>query len=385
MPFRERALVELVNESNEPHTQYFYVDYETFDDLPTDAGFFHADFRRANPFGGWGPEIAANKSGAHLSNIVNKERMAWEDNYVILETKGKGHYIGCNLSVTNFRGDWWGEGDDMIWVDGYKWPPDLHGTGSEDYLNQAWGMQDNAFLRNGSSIFEGQTSMVPSSSPWSEGAYQTSYVFHIENPVRFQKSIKVTIEHGHANHLANEMSSVAYWYADQPARAVVPPPVQKRMPVLRDNLGRWLFDKKNQVSRQTDQIEPGNEENESALGKGVWLWQMTQANNACIMASMAFPALAVRYIRKEIPLLPQEQHYIYRIPFTLNLEADYLDSIRDLATIYVIYEDYRVGASIDYLLDEANQGQRSISTFSQSILFRFMASAAPTIPASFRN
>jgi len=246
MPFRERALVELVNESSEPHTQYFYVDYETFDDLPTDAGFFHAEFRRANPFGGWGPEIAANKSGAHLSNIVNKERMAWEHNYVILETNGKGHYIGCNLSVTNFRGDWWGEGDDMIWVDGYKWPPDLHGTGSEDYLNQAWGMQDNAFLRNGSSIFEGQTSLVRSSSPWSEGAYQTSYVFHIENPVRFQESIKVTIEHGHANHLANEMSSVAYWYANQPARAAAPPSVQKRMPVLRDNLGRWLFDKKNQ-------------------------------------------------------------------------------------------------------------------------------------------
>ena len=256
MPFRERALVELVNESSEPHTQYFYVDYEMLDDLPADAGFFHAEFRRANPFSGWGPEIAANKGGSHLSNIVNKERMAWDNNYVILETKGNGHYIGCNLSVTNFRGDWWGEGDDMIWVDGYKWPPDLHGTGSEDYLNQAWGMQANAFLRNGSSIFEGETSLVRSNSPWSEGAYQTSYVFHLENPVRFQKTIKVTIEHGHANHLSNEMSSVAYWYSDQPVRAVVPPPVQKRMPVLRDNLGRWIFDKKNQYPGKPIKVNP---------------------------------------------------------------------------------------------------------------------------------
>ncbi|MYJ79832.1 MAG: DUF2961 domain-containing protein, partial [Caldilineaceae bacterium SB0670_bin_27] len=165
------------------------------------------------------------------ANIVNKERQAWEDNYVILDTKGRGHYIGCTLSLTNFQGTWWGEGDDMIWVDGYSWPPDIHGTGSEDYLNQAWGMQRNAFLRNGSSIFEEDT-----------GGYQSSYVLHLENPVRFQKEVKVTIEHGHGNHLANEMSSVAYWYASEPARAVDPPPAAQRQPVLRDNQGNWLYD-----------------------------------------------------------------------------------------------------------------------------------------------
>jgi len=246
MPFRERAVIELVNESQEAHFQYFYVDYETMDEMPEEAGRFHAEFRRANPFRGWGPEIAAEKTDTPLNHIVNKGRTAWDNNYVILETRGRGHYLGCNLSVTNFRGDWWGEGDDMIWVDGYKWPPDLHGTGSEDYLNHAWGMQDNAFLRNGSSIFGGRNSIVPFSPPWLIGDYQTSYVFHVENPVRFQKEIKVTIEHGHGNQLANEMSSVAYWYAEQPARAAEPPPVRKRMPVLRDNRGRWLFDKANQ-------------------------------------------------------------------------------------------------------------------------------------------
>ena len=71
-------------------------------------------------------------------------------------------------------------------------------------------------------------------------------VLHIENPVRFEKEIKVTIEHGHGNHLANEMSSVAYWYADTPAAVINPPPVNKRLPVLRDNMGRWLYDAKNQ-------------------------------------------------------------------------------------------------------------------------------------------
>jgi hypothetical protein len=244
MPFQERALIELVNESKETHRQYFYIDYESLAESPADdLGYFHAEFRRENPFGGWGHEILVNTPEA---NIVNRDRTAWENNYVIAETKGRGHYIGCNISVTNFQGTWWGEGDDMIWVDGYKWPPDLHGTGSEDYLNQAWGMQDNAFLRNGSSIHEQNTA-----------GYQTSYVHHLENPVRFQKEIKVTIEHGHGNHLCNEMSSVAYWYAAEPAKVARPPAVSRRMPVLRDNQGNWLYDKRNQTT--SSKIAPNRE------------------------------------------------------------------------------------------------------------------------------
>lgn len=243
MPFREHARVELVNQSREPQRQYFYIDYETLEprDFDDATGYFHAEFRRTNPFGGWGSQVRVNSPEA---NVVNKGRRAWENNYVILETKGRGHYIGCNVSVTNFQGTWWGEGDDMIWVDGYKWPPDLHGTGSEDYFNQAWGMQPNAFLRNGSSVFESHTLPTGPVQQRADGGYQTSYVFHLENPVRFQKEIKVTIEHGHGNHLANEMSSVAYWYAARPTAVATPPPVAKRLPVLADNQGKWLNDPK---------------------------------------------------------------------------------------------------------------------------------------------
>ena len=200
--------------------------------IPTASVTFTPNFAERTRFRGGDPEIKVN---APESNIVNKDRLAWQNNYVILETQGRGHYIGCSLSVTNFKGEWWGEGDDMIWVDGYKWPPDLHGTGSEDYLNQAWGMQPNAFLRNGSSIHESHTK-----------GYQTIYVFHIENPVRFEKEIKVTIEHGHGNHLANEMSSVAYWYAGRPNRVVKPPAAAKRLTVPHNNQGRWIHAKRNQ-------------------------------------------------------------------------------------------------------------------------------------------
>ncbi len=240
MPFAKRARVELLNESGQPHRQYFYVDYETLEDFPPDTGYFHAEFRHANPFSGWGPGVTVNSPEADLPNL---QRQAWENNYVILETQGRGHYIGCNLSVTNITRNWWGEGDDMIWVDGYKWPPDLHGTGSEDYFNHGGGMQPEAFLRNGSSVFEGGTIPSPEIMLYrGDSGYQTSYVFHLENPVRFKREIKATIEVGHANHLANQVSSVAYWYAARPAAAVSVPPVAQRLPVRRDNAGNWLGD-----------------------------------------------------------------------------------------------------------------------------------------------
>jgi hypothetical protein len=240
MPFAKRAVVELVNECDRPHLQYFYVDYESLEEFPAGSAYFHAEFRRTNPFRGWGPEITVNTPEADAANL---ERQAWDHNYVILDTQGRGHYIGCNLSVTNFTGNWWGEGDDMIWVDGYKWPPDLHGTGSEDYLGQAGGMHPSAFLHNGSSIFEGHTIPVPELELWrGNSGYQSGYVFHLENPVHFEREIKVSIEHGHANHLANEMSSTAYWYAENPTRVAQPPPVQQRLPVRREIAGPWLKD-----------------------------------------------------------------------------------------------------------------------------------------------
>jgi hypothetical protein len=158
MPFARRARVELTNESDHPQSQYFYVDYETLEDFPPETGYFQAEFRRANPFQCWGLLLGVNTPETNQPNL---DRQAWDTNYIILEIKRRGHYIGCNLSVTNYTRTWWGEGDDMIWVDGYEWPPDLHGTGSEDDFNQAYGMQLNEFLRNGSSIFEGST--IPAS------------------------------------------------------------------------------------------------------------------------------------------------------------------------------------------------------------------------------
>ncbi|MBD3268039.1 DUF2961 domain-containing protein, partial [bacterium] len=42
------------------------------------------------------------------------------------------------------------------------------------------------------------------------------YRFHVEDPILFKKSLKGSIEHGHANTLTLSMSSVAYWYQAEP-------------------------------------------------------------------------------------------------------------------------------------------------------------------------
>ncbi|MCM8818837.1 MAG: DUF2961 domain-containing protein [Candidatus Omnitrophica bacterium] len=231
MPFRKHAKIEIRNEGKQNYTQYFYIDYEIYEkEFESDVAYLHSLWRRENPTPGWGPEIPIS---AEEANIVNKEEVAYKNNYEILYAEGVGHYIGCNISVTNFHGTWWGEGDDMIWVDGYKWPPDLHGTGSEDYFNQAFCMQNNAFLFNGSSIFEGFS--IFGHNLWDgklQGGYQTSYVFHLTNPVHFKKSIKVTIEAGHGNHTQNDYSSTAYWYQIEPHKKFDILPVEKRYPIL---------------------------------------------------------------------------------------------------------------------------------------------------------
>ncbi len=240
MPFKKRAKVELLNEAATPHLQYFYIDYERYPEWSDELGYFHAEFRRTNPFSGWGADIPVY---APEINVANAGELAWNNNYVILDTQGEGHYVGCNISIANFKGEWWGEGDDMIWIDGYKWPPDLHGTGSEDYFGQAWEMQPNAYLHNGAAIYEHNTS-----------GYLTAYVFHLENPVRFSQSIKATIEHGHANHLGNDWSSVAYWYARTPTAAATLPSVAQRLVVPRDNRGNWLRDQVTPTTGQELQI-----------------------------------------------------------------------------------------------------------------------------------
>jgi hypothetical protein len=215
MPFNKKAKIEIINENERPLGLYFNIDYELYKQpLPEDTLYFHASWHREFPCNGWGDDLQVNSP--EVNSVAN---LSGEENYVVLDAEGSGHYVGCNLSVTHFQGSWWGEGDDMIFIDGEK-EPSLIGTGTEDYFNHAWGMQKNQFPFFGSILHESDFA-----------GYQVSYRFHIVDPVYFSKSIRVTIEHGHANHLSDDWSSTAYWYQILPCKPLSILPMAQRLPI----------------------------------------------------------------------------------------------------------------------------------------------------------
>lgn len=220
MPFRRRARFELVSElTAEPVLFYYYIDYELFDAVEEDLGYFHAQWRRENPAGGIEQGAQSNREFQ-----VEGTNLTGDGNYVILDAAGRGHYVGCVLNVRNLRDtdawNWYGEGDDMIFIDGEAFPPSLHGTGTEDYFNTAW-CPSEAY----SAPYHGIT--LPGGPNWSGRI--SLYRFHIEDPVTFTESIRVTIEHGHANKRSDDLSSVAYWYQTLPHRPFTLPPAEARV------------------------------------------------------------------------------------------------------------------------------------------------------------
>lgn len=237
MPYGDGAILTMENESDEPMNFFYYVDYETCEVRP-DFARFHAQWRRERDTDGFarreGPSCMESGPNAGLKR-PDRWPKAWdvcnvegEGNYVILEAQGKGHYVGCNLNIYNFEkqvNDWYGEGDDMIFIDGDPLPT-LSGTGTEDYFNTAYcPKQTYSGPWHGLTVYSGDEM----GRPW-KGA-NSMYRFHVMDPIRFEKSIRVTIEHGHANKLSNDYSSTAYWYQQEPHSALYRlPAVQERIP-----------------------------------------------------------------------------------------------------------------------------------------------------------
>jgi len=215
MPYTHGAKLELVNECRVPYYHYFYVDYEEHGGIPDDTGRFHAQWRRENPT----KPVKRPSDGSEVKNVTGA------DNYVILDARGRGQYVGCVLSVQGLSPGWWGEGDDMVFVDdeigedgSLKWPPSIHGTGTEDFMNFSYEfpVRDTAYgLYHGVSLpgavrQNDWSTLSGKSNQWSV------YRFHVQDPIPFQKRIMVTCEHGHGNDRSDDWSSVAYWYQVEP-------------------------------------------------------------------------------------------------------------------------------------------------------------------------
>lgn len=211
MPFQKRARITVTNEGEKKvNAFYFNIDYRSVSrPLPKDTLYFHAQYRQAAPC------TAVKSDGKNLTG---------ENNYVWMEATGRGHFVGVTMSVLENQDGWWGEGDDMFFVDGEKLPS-INGTGSEDYFLGAWDFGNQAFDYG---LFG-----APVKGEERAGARSSVYRFHLDSPVTFTKSLRATIEHGHANDRADNYYSVAYWYQTEPHAAFPPmPPVAERLPRL---------------------------------------------------------------------------------------------------------------------------------------------------------
>jgi hypothetical protein len=192
MPFRKSARIEIENQSPDKPLSllYYNIDWIKLDALPKDTPYFYAQYRQEYP--------------------VRKG-----EDYLLLETRGKGHYVGAVLGVRMRSPAWFGEGDEKIHIDGEE-KPSIWGTGTEDYFLSAWGLAAAGTPYFGVPFFDDRTI----------GGHVGSYRWHLNDPVVFNTGIRVSLEHmgwmsedenpGYKatswNEREDDYSSVAFWY-----------------------------------------------------------------------------------------------------------------------------------------------------------------------------
>ncbi|MBI5707192.1 MAG: DUF2961 domain-containing protein [Armatimonadetes bacterium] len=240
MPFGNGARIEVENQGPEDvGCFYYYVDYETYEsDLPdgsdtsdpnhpNNMGRFHAQYNQAVTWPESEQGDIENEWGIFGKPPKNPTD---ESNFRFCDPEGKGHFVGVNYYIHCPTPIWYGEGDDMFLVDGEPWPGSAHGTGTEDYFNQSWS-PDEHYLHPyfGTARAPGRHNDSPLFG-WLGRTHV--YRFHIEDPIRFSKSLRASIEHGHGNVLSMELASVAYWYQTLPSKPFPPlPSVEDRKPM----------------------------------------------------------------------------------------------------------------------------------------------------------
>ncbi len=229
MPFSRHARIEIENQGPKPlggfnKALWYHVDYQKLDGpLPDKAGYFHAYWNRENL-----TEVAENiPENSKNSQIWNGKNATGKDNYVILDMKGNGKLVGLVLNIDNLSNVWYGEGDDMIFVDDDTWPPSFHGTGTEEIFGGgACPQVEYCTPYTGFHLIENRD----------YSGNNAMYRWFLHDPIRFRKRVRWTIEHGHANNFENDYSSVAFWYQKEPHEKLTKlPDLQERIPRFPEN------------------------------------------------------------------------------------------------------------------------------------------------------
>ncbi len=206
MPFRKKCRITMENIDTKDMVLYYQVDY-ILTEVPNDAAYFHAQFRRTNP-------------------------LPYKSNYVLVDSiRGRGQYVGTYLAIGVHNNSWWGEGEIKFYMDGDTEYPTICGTGTEDYFCGSYDFDTKK--KNSAGVEE--TAYTEFSTPYSglhqvikgDGHYNVSqrfgmYRWHITDPIRFEKSLKVTIQdlgwrsEGRYLPLQDDIASTVFWYQTEP-------------------------------------------------------------------------------------------------------------------------------------------------------------------------
>jgi hypothetical protein len=205
MPFRKKAKITVENLSNKDMVLFYQINY-TLTEVPADAAYFHAQFRRV-------PKLPAKSV------------------YTILDgVQGRGQYVGTYMAWETRTGGWWGEGEIKFYLDGDKRFPTICGTGTEDYFcgSYCFISPETHRYQTYSTPYAGLPQVLPANEFFKAGQRFGLYRWHIADPVRFTKDLKVTMQAlgwqsgGRYLLLEDDIASVAYWYQSEP-HAKFPP------------------------------------------------------------------------------------------------------------------------------------------------------------------
>jgi hypothetical protein len=209
MPFRRKCRITMENIDNEPMMLYYQVDY-ILTEIPADAAYFHAQFRRVNP-------LPAKSVVVLLDGV-----------------QGRGQYVGTYLAWGVHNNGWWGEGEIKFYMDDDGDYPTICGTGTEDYFCGSYDFDTRK--KNAAGVEE--SNYTEFNSPYSglaqvirgDGHYNVSqrfglYRWHITDPIRFEKNLRVTIQalgwrsEGRYLPLEDDIASTVFWYQTEPHHA----------------------------------------------------------------------------------------------------------------------------------------------------------------------
>lgn len=197
MPFRKKCKITIENMDEEKSMNLYYqVDY-TLTDVPEDAAYFHAQWRRTNP--------------NHTSDYT-----------IVDNIKGKGHFVGTYLAWGVNNNGWWGEGEIKFFMDGDKKFPTICGTGTEDYFCGSYNFDRGGQYKEFCTPYAGLHQVIRSDGTYKSQQRFGLYRWHITDPIRFEKDLKVTIQDlgwragGRYLPQKSDIASVAFWYQTEP-------------------------------------------------------------------------------------------------------------------------------------------------------------------------